>query len=67
LLESKLDYLLEAARHSRRIDWLNLALGAFAGAVLDGILTPDVVQKVLAALGAGLGPLFGHPVHVLAP
>jgi hypothetical protein len=67
LLEAKLDYLVDAARHTRRIDWLNTAVGAIAGAFAGGVLTPDVVQKVLGALGAGLGPLFGHPVPMLGP
>jgi hypothetical protein len=67
LLEAKLDYLIEAAPHSRRIDWLNTAIGAVAGAGAGGILTPDVVHKVLAALNAGLGPLFGHPMPLLGP
>jgi hypothetical protein len=61
LLEAKLDYLVEAAPHTRRIDWLNMALGAVAGAFPGGVLTPDIVHKVLTALGAGLGLLFGHP------
>jgi hypothetical protein len=67
LLEAKLDYIVEAARHTRRIDWLNVAVGAIAGAFAGGVLTPEVVQKVLGALGAGLGPLFGHPVPMLGP
>jgi hypothetical protein len=67
LLEAKLDYLVEAAPHSRRIDWLNTAIGAVAGAFAGGVLTPDVVQKVFCALGAGLGPLFGHPLPGLGP
>jgi hypothetical protein len=67
LVEAKLDYLVDAARHSRRIDWLNTAVGAIAGAFAGGVLTPEVVQKVLGALGAGLGPLFWHPMPVLGP
>jgi hypothetical protein len=67
LLEAKLDYLVEAASRSRRIDWLNTAIGAVAGAAAGGILTPDVVHGVLTALGAGLGPLFGHPMPLLGP
>jgi hypothetical protein len=67
LLEAKLDYLIDAAPHSRRIDWLNTAIGAVVGAAAGGILTPDVVHKVLAALNAGLGPLFGHPMPMLGP
>ena len=67
LLETKLDYLVDAAKHSRRIDWLNTAVGAVAGAFAGGVLTPDVVNKVLTALSAGLGPLFGHPLPMLGP
>jgi hypothetical protein len=65
LLEAKLDYLIEAAPHSRRIDWLNTAIGAFASAFAGGVLTPDVVHKVLSTLSAGLGPLFGHPLPMI--
>jgi hypothetical protein len=67
LLEAKLDYLCEAAAHSRRIDWLNLSIGALGGAFAGGVLTPAVVDKVLNALVAGLGPIFGHPVSLLGP
>jgi hypothetical protein len=67
LLEAKLNYLVEAAPHSRRIDWLNITLSAVGGAFAGGVLTPDVVHKVLTALGAGLGPLFGHPTPLLGP
>ena len=67
LLEAKLDYLVDAARHTRRIDWLNTAVGAIAGAFAGGFLTPDVAHKVLGALSAGLGPLFGHPLPLLGP
>jgi hypothetical protein len=67
LLEAKLDYLVDAAWHTRRIDWLNTAVGAVAGAFAGGVLTPEVVHKVLGALGVGLGSLFGHPLPVLGP
>jgi hypothetical protein len=60
VLEAKLDYLVEAAGHTRRIDWLNLALGIFADRAASAALTPEVVHKVLGALDVGLGALFGH-------
>jgi len=67
LLGAKLDYLIEVAPHSRRIDWLNTAVGAVAGAFAGGLLTPDVVHKVLTTLNSGLGPLFGHPMPMIGP
>ncbi len=67
LLEAKLDYLIEAAPHARRIDWLNTAVGAVGGAFAGGVLTPEVVHKVLTALSIGVGGLFGHPVPLLSP
>jgi hypothetical protein len=67
LLEAKLDYVVDVARRSWRIDWLNIAVGTVGGAFAGGVLTPEVVQKVLGALGAGLGSLFGHPTSMLGP
>jgi hypothetical protein len=61
VLEAKLNYVVEAAGHTRRIDWLNLTLGAFADRTANAVLTPEVMHKVLSALDAALGALFGHP------
>ena len=65
LLEAKLDYLAEAAQRSRRRDWLNIAYGAVASSFAGGILTPDVVHKVLINLAISVGHLFGAPIPQL--
>jgi hypothetical protein len=67
LLEAKIDYLIEAARRSRRRDWLNIAYGAVASSFAGGVLTPQVVHKVLLGVVSGVSHLFGTPVFQLPP
>ncbi|MGD1058818.1 MAG: hypothetical protein ABR992_15545 [Solirubrobacteraceae bacterium] len=50
LLEAKLDYLVEASRHARRIDWLNIAVGAVGGAFARR--NPDTEHRAQDALGS---------------
>jgi hypothetical protein len=64
-LNAKIDYLVEAAKHSRRKDWLLLAVTVVSQPFVDGVLTPDVVHKVFSAIEVGLGAMFGHPVLLL--
>jgi hypothetical protein len=45
-----------------RLDWRNAALGAFLGAVVQGILPGEVVREVLSMTFRALGALFGHDV-----
>ena len=66
-LEAKLDYLIEAARHSRRKEWLIVAVTVISQPFVDGILTPGTVDTVLKAMETGLGALFGHPTLQLGP
>jgi hypothetical protein len=67
LLEAKLDYAADAVKRSRRRDWLNITYGAIASSFAGGVLTPDVVQKVLFGVAAGVGHLFGAPLAQLPP
>jgi hypothetical protein len=67
-LEGTLPYVGEAPRWIRgRVDWINLTVGVFVNKVADGALTEDTMRKVLHALAAGVGPLFGHPMPLLPP
>jgi hypothetical protein len=67
VLNAKLDYLIEAAKYSRRKEWLIVAVTVIGQPIVNGILTPGVIDKVLSAIAAGLGPLFGHPMPMLPP
>jgi len=60
-LNIKLDYLIEAAKHTHRREWVILAIAIISGPFVDAVLTPQVIHKVLGAMAAGLGVMFGHP------
>jgi len=67
LLEAKLDYVADAVKRCRRRDWLNIAYGAIASSFAGGVLTPDVVRKVLFGVATGVEHLFGVPLAQLPP
>jgi hypothetical protein len=60
-LNAKIDYLIEARKHTRRKDWLIVAVTIISQPIVSDILTPAVMHKVLATLDAGLAGMFGHP------
>jgi hypothetical protein len=66
-LDTKFTYLIEAAKHSRRKEWLIVAVTVISQPIVNGILTPGVVDKVLSTLASSLGPMFGHPMPMLGP
>lgn len=66
-LNAKLAYLIEAAKYSRRKEWLIVAVTVISQPIVNGVLTPTIVHKVLDMIAAGLGPLFGHPMPLLGP
>jgi hypothetical protein len=67
VLQAKLDYLIEAAKHSRRKEWLIVAVTVISQPFVDGVLTSRLVHTVLTAVAAGLGPIFGHPTPLIGP
>ena len=66
-LEAKLDYLITAAEHTRRKEWLIVAFTVISQPFVNGVLTPTVVNNVLHAVSVGLGSMFGHPMPLLPP
>jgi hypothetical protein len=60
-LNSKLDVLVESARHSRRADWREQVLGALLAAVAGNALPPEATLHVLQMVVQGIGHLFGQP------
>lgn len=64
-VEDRLDYLAEAARHMRRIDWRNAFAGVFLTAVVNAVVPGDVVRDVLGLSLRGLAGLFGVDIPAL--
>lgn len=64
-LDAKLAFLIQASKHSRRKEWLIVAVTVISQPIVNGILTPTVVNRVLQALATGLGHMFGHPIPAL--
>jgi len=59
--------LSESARHDGRNTWLVMAVSVISGPIVSAIITPEGVNKVLTAMQAGLGAMFGHPMPMLGP
>jgi hypothetical protein len=64
-LESRLNYLTEAARCLPRLDWRNALLGVLLGTVVQGLLPPEPVRDVIQMILRGLATVFGHELPQL--
>ena len=64
-LDSKLDYLLDAADRLGRKDWLNACIGALVGYFLAAALSPDASRQILLKVLNGIAGFFGHGFHGL--
>jgi hypothetical protein len=64
-IEGRLDYLVEASQHMRRIDWRNALVGVFLTAVVTGLLPGDAVREVMGIALRGLAGLFGVDIPAL--
>jgi hypothetical protein len=58
-IEAQLDYLVEAAKRSRRIDWRNLLVGSLLSLVMQAVLPAQPVVQLLYIVLRGLGHMFG--------
>jgi alkylhydroperoxidase family enzyme len=58
-LESRLDYLKEAAERMPRVDWRNAFVGALLGAVVQAVLPPEPVRDAMNVVLRGLSGIFG--------
>lgn len=57
VLDERFTYLETAASRLGRFDWRNALIGAFLGAIVAGILTPEVVRAAIAMIIDRLAPL----------
>lgn len=64
-IDSRLDYLGEAAKRTPRVDWRNLALGTLLGLVVQVVVPPEPIRDVLFILFRGLADMFGSEIPVL--
>ena len=64
-IEAQLDYLVEAAKRSRRIDWRNLLVGSLLSLVMQAVLPDHPIVQLLYIVLRGLGPMFGAGVPEL--
>jgi hypothetical protein len=60
-LDTKIDYLVNAARRLGRIDWLNVCAGAILGYVLTASLPPEAPRDMFLGLARAIGHLCGLP------
>jgi hypothetical protein len=65
LLEAKLDYLVDAAKRTGRIDWLNAAVGVLGGWFAGAVLPPEIARSTVHLLFGLLGHAFGVPMSQL--
>lgn len=66
-LESRLDYLVDAANRLPRFDWKNALGGAILGLYVEAVLPPEVVRHTIRMIVRVIGPLFGHDIPELLP
>jgi hypothetical protein len=59
-LDSKIDYLNDAATRLGRKDWLNACIGTVFAWVVVTALPPDASRHVLGMLLSGIAHFFGH-------
>lgn len=58
-LEAQLDYLVDAARRSRRVEWRNMLIGALLSQVMQAVLPAQPVLQLLFVVLRGLAGMFG--------
>jgi hypothetical protein len=66
-IESRLDYLADAARRLGRFDWRQTLVGTLLGLVVQAVVPSEPIQDALALIGRGLGHLFGGGLGELPP
>jgi hypothetical protein len=58
-LDTKVEYLVHAARRLGRKDWLNVCAGAFLGYILVASLPPEAARGMFLGLLRAVGHLYG--------
>jgi hypothetical protein len=64
-LESKLDYLVDAAGRMGRLDWRNLVAGTMLGMLSEAILPSETTHRVFSTLLHSVSQVLGHSVPLL--
>lgn len=64
-LESRLDYIKDAATRMGRLDWRNTMTGVLLGAVVQGLVPQSAVRDALQMIVRGVAVFFGHEVPQL--
>jgi hypothetical protein len=59
-IEAQLDYLVDAADRTGRLDWRNLLVGSFLSQVIQSLLPLAPVQQLLFVVLRGLAAVFGR-------
>jgi len=59
-LDSKIDFLVDAAARLGRKDWLVVFIGTMAGFVLVAVLPPDAARHIVLAFLSGISHWLGH-------
>lgn len=59
LLERRVDYLVEAASHVRRKDWLLMMEGLILDLVIGAVLPPEAARHILLLLLEGIAHILG--------
>lgn len=66
-IDSRLEYLEEAAGRMGRVDWRNAFVGVMLGLVVEAVAPPEAVREVLSLALRGLSHLFGGALPELPP
>ncbi|HUQ23588.1 MAG TPA: hypothetical protein VM049_11310 [Gaiellaceae bacterium] len=66
-IDSRLEYLEEAAGRIGRVDWRNAFVGVMLGLVVEAVAPPEAVREVLSLALRGLSHLFGGALPELPP
>jgi hypothetical protein len=59
-LDSKVDYLVDAAERLGRKDWLNACIGAILAYLLAAAVPPDAAHHIFMTLLTSIAAFFGH-------
>jgi hypothetical protein len=64
-LDAQLNYLVEAAKRTGRVDWRNLAAGVLVTMMAEAVLHPDTTRQIISHLLTSVGHLLGHQIPQL--
>jgi hypothetical protein len=62
LLESRLNYLVEASERVGRKDWINLLISVLVGIVISAALPPETTRELFHLAGIVLRQIINMPL-----